>query len=84
MRSAVQGRMAVQESLLHSAIALPWPVLALVVLAAILTLRLVSNRLTFDAPPVFEGLPFVGGLLKFMGVRAEQLTLLACSQLIWL
>ena len=61
--------MAVHESVLQLASALPWPVLALILLAAIATLRVASNQLSFSGrPPVFEGLPFVGGLLKFMGV----------------
>ena len=60
-------RMALQEAV-HYVSSLPLSVLGLALLAAILTLRVVANKITFDAPPVFEGLPFIGGLLKFMGV----------------
>ena len=47
---------------------LPWPLLAVIVVAAIAVLRVISNKLTFGRPPVLEGIPFVGGVLKFMGV----------------
>lgn len=32
-------------------------------------LRLIRNNLPGKTPPVFEGLPFVGGILKFTKVR---------------
>ena len=47
---------------------LPWPLLAVIIVAAIAVLRVISNKLTFGRPPVLEGIPFVGGVLKFMGV----------------
>ena len=47
---------------------LPWPVLGLILVAGLLVLRVISNKLTFGRPPVLEGVPFVGGVLKFMGV----------------
>ena len=42
-----------------------WPVVGLVLLASVLVLRVISNTLTFNKPPIFEGLPFIGGLVKF-------------------
>ena len=37
-------------------------------LAALVVFRLLQNRLHGKYPPVFEGVPFIGGLLKFAGV----------------
>ena len=37
-------------------------------LAALVVLRLLQNRLHGSYPPVFEGVPFIGGLLKFAAV----------------
>ena len=39
-------------------------------------LRLVSNYLPSQRPPVFEGIPFIGGVLKFVQV----MQLLKCTQ----
>lgn len=43
-----------------------------VFLLAIAALRLISNQLTAKAPPVFEGIPFVGGIIKFVQVRPPR------------
>ncbi len=52
--------------------ALPLPQLIGVVTGAVLlaalTLRLLSNTLRGNAPPIDEGIPFVGGLIKFSKV----------------
>ncbi len=32
-------------------------------------LRLIANRLPSQSPPVFEGIPFIGGVLKFVQVQ---------------
>ncbi|EIE21542.1 sterol 14 desaturase [Coccomyxa subellipsoidea C-169] len=49
--------------------ALPLPLLYVgataIFLLAIATLRLISNSLPTKAPPIFEGLPFIGGIMKF-------------------
>ena len=41
----------------------------LVVVFSVVALRLISNKLPSKAPPVFEGLPFIGGIIKFAQVR---------------
>ncbi len=41
----------------------------LVVVLSVIALRLISNKLPSKAPPVFEGLPFIGGIIKFAQVR---------------
>ena len=51
---------------------IPWPLLAVIIVAAIAVLRVISNKLTFGRPPVLEGVPFVGGVLKFMGVSRPE------------
>ncbi len=40
----------------------------LLLLAGLVLIRLVSNALPGKLPPVFEGLPYVGGILKFAQV----------------
>ena len=40
----------------------------LVVVLSVIALRLISNKLPSKAPPVFEGLPFIGGIIKFAQV----------------
>lgn len=40
-------------------------------LATALILRLFTNTFTFKHPPVMEGIPFVGGLIKFSKVSAR-------------
>ncbi len=51
---------------------LPVVVKCVLVPAALLlvcsVLRLIANRLPSQSPPVFEGIPFVGGVLKFVQV----------------
>lgn len=46
-----------------------WPAVTLIVLASVLILRVIANNVTINGPPVFEGVPFVGGILKFLQVR---------------
>lgn len=57
---------------------LPMPYLAVgatvLLLATAVVLRVLSNTLTFKAPPVMEGIPFVGGLIKFSKVRGGPMT----------
>ena len=54
--------------------ALPLPLLVAsatgVVLLALIALRVLGNTFHGKAPPVEEGLPFIGGLIKFSKVRA--------------
>lgn len=56
---------------------LPKPLVALVALASILGLlafsRMVVQMTATKAPPVFEGVPFIGGILKFVKVQNDQL-----------
>ncbi len=56
--------------------ALPLPILYVgataIFLLAIAALRLISNSLPSKAPPVFEGLPFIGGIVKFASVSGLQ------------
>ena len=42
-----------------------------VFLLAVAALRVISNQLNAKAPPVFEGIPFVGGIIKFVQARAR-------------
>ena len=49
---------------------------AAVIFLSLLILRVLSNAFPGAAPPVDEGLPFVGGLIKFSKVRC-------CLQLGW-
>lgn len=44
----------------------------LVAVIAAIALRMAQNSLPSKRPPVFEGIPFVGGLLKFAGVSARR------------
>lgn len=52
---------------------LPMPYLVVgatvLLMVTAVVLRVLSNTLTFKAPPVMEGIPFVGGLIKFSKVR---------------
>ena len=41
----------------------------LVVVLSVIALRLITNKLPSKGPPVFEGLPFIGGIIKFAQVR---------------
>lgn len=43
--------------------------LSVITVISMFVLRVVSNQLPGSKPPVFEGVPFVGGLMKFAGVR---------------
>ena len=60
---------------------LPVLVKCLVLPAAFLSIscfiRLIANRLPGQSPPVFEGLPFIGGVLKFVQVRAVNAAAIA-------
>lgn len=55
--------------------ALPLPLLYVgataIFLLAVSTLRLIGNSLPSKAPPVFEGLPFIGGIMKFASVSGR-------------
>ena len=44
-------------------------ILPLAFLVVCSVLRLIANRLPSQSPPVFEGIPFIGGVLKFVQVR---------------
>ena len=48
---------------------------ALLVALALLVHRVLTNALPGRAPPVDEGIPFVGGLIKFSKVRGSWLWL---------
>lgn len=39
-----------------------------VLFLSLIVLRLLSNILVFGKPPVFEGIPYIGGLIKFSKV----------------
>ena len=41
-----------------------------VFLLALAALRVITNQLSTKAPPTFEGIPFVGGIIKFVQARA--------------
>ncbi len=41
-------------------------------LALVVVARLVHNSLPGSAPPVFEGIPFIGGVLKFVKVQCAR------------
>ena len=45
-------------------------VLSAAFLAISCVIRLIANQLPSQSPPVFEGLPFIGGVLKFVQVRS--------------
>ena len=62
--------MAISEVLHELPFAVRCIVLPTAVLLACAVLRIVANSLPRQAPPVFEGIPFVGGLLKFMKVTS--------------
>ncbi|KAK9831328.1 hypothetical protein WJX81_002868 [Elliptochloris bilobata] len=57
-------------ALTEGVVALPPAALYLVgtfvFLLAVAALRVISNQLNAKAPPVFEGVPFLGGILKFV------------------
>lgn len=57
--------------------AVPMPALVaaavLVVALSLVAARVLANALPGKKPPVWEGLPFVGGLQKFVKVRREEL-----------
>lgn len=46
-----------------------WFILPVAFLVVCSVLRLIANRLPSQSPPVFEGIPFIGGVLKFVQVR---------------
>ena len=64
---------------------LPFVVRCIVFPAAVLLacgiLRIIANNLPRQAPPVFEGIPFIGGLLKF--VKVMPLRICATWALPW-
>lgn len=38
---------------------------------ALAVIRIIANTFHGNRPPIFEGVPFVGGLMKFAGVSAR-------------
>jgi hypothetical protein len=38
---------------------------------ALAVIRILANTFHGNKPPIFEGIPFVGGLMKFAGVSAR-------------
>jgi hypothetical protein len=38
---------------------------------ALAVIRILANAFHGNKPPIFEGIPFVGGLMKFAGVSAR-------------
>lgn len=40
---------------------------------ALVVIRILANTFHGSRPPIFEGIPFVGGLMKFAGVSANVL-----------
>ncbi len=53
---------------------LPLPLLYAVgtgiALLALVVLRVISNSLPAKSPPIFEGTPFIGGIMKFVKVHS--------------
>ncbi len=45
---------------------------AIIVLVSVIVGRLLQNSLPGNRPPVFEGVPFIGGLMKFVGVSVQM------------
>lgn len=45
--------------------------LTLVLLATLIVGRVMSNKFHGNRPPVLEGIPFIGGLQKFVKVRLK-------------
>lgn len=56
------------EAIVSSPVALFFTAAAAVVALAVI--RVLANTFHGARPPIFEGIPFVGGLMKFAGVRA--------------
>ena len=58
-----------------NSVSAPMPVLyfvgALVVLASLMLLRVISNGRPGKQPPTLEGFPFVGGIAKFISVCTQ-------------
>ena len=63
---------------------LPLPLLyalaTAVSLLALLTLRIISNSLPAKSPPVFEGTPFIGGIMKFVKVWLDSSVSDSCDR----
>ncbi len=55
------------ETIVSSPLALFITAAAAVVTLAVI--RVLANTFHGSKPPIFEGIPFVGGLMKFAGVR---------------
>lgn len=51
-----------------------WPLAALITFASFILARIISNALPRKTPPVFEGIPYVGGLLKFISGPINLMT----------
>lgn len=63
--------MAISEVLYELPFAVRCIVVPTAVLLAFVVLRIIANSLPRQSPPVFEGIPFIGGLLKFMKVKSH-------------
>lgn len=53
----------------------PWQLgmaVSLVLVAAALVGRVLANSFTGKRPPIFEGIPYIGGLLKFVAVSGAR------------
>ena len=44
-----------------------------IILLSVIVGRLFQNSFLGNKPPIFEGVPFIGGLMKFVGVRRQRL-----------
>lgn len=63
----------IDVQLLHAQLqAMPFPMLVAVAMTAVVAVmfavRIISNTFHGSSPPVDEGIPFVGGLMKFSKV----------------
>ena len=72
-----QGTMAFDLSQIDAGVrGLPLPLLYALVTAiallALVVLRMISNSLPAKSPPVFEGTPFIGGIMKFVKVWSNS------------
>lgn len=65
--------MAISEVLYELPFAVRCIVFPTAVLLACAVLRIIANSLPRQSPPVFEGIPFIGGLLKFIKVKSHPL-----------
>ena len=79
-----QGTMAFDLSQIDAGVrGLPLPLLyataTAIALLALVVLRFISNSLPAKSPPVFEGTPFIGGIMKFVKVWSDSEALNSCQ-----